>query len=111
VLRPRPPVLGVSEKCHKGLKGCKAWLLQTSPGVVGFAGNTAEGRAAMDIHDAGHGLCGAQDGGVLEHLFPRLAGAGEGVHGDLAQVSRGDQVPERLGRFLLVERVLVNELA
>ena len=61
----------------------------------------------MDVGEAGFLLVdGHQD--VFLHDFP-VGLAGHGIDGDLAEVSGGNEIVERLRGFLLVERVLGDD--
>ena len=61
----------------------------------------------MDVCDAGFLLVdGHHD--ILLYDFP-VGLAGEGIERNLPQISGSNQVIERLGRFLLIERVLRDD--
>ena len=66
--------------------------------------------AAVHVDDAGLGLVGRHQA-VIGDRHPGITRLGEGILGKLLEVAGVHQFLQRLRRFLLIERVLVNDRA
>ena len=62
----------------------------------------------MHVEDAGFGLF-REERGVFHHDLPGVVAVGNRVFGQGTQVAGSNNVIERLGRFQLVGRVLVDQ--
>jgi hypothetical protein len=94
----------LSATVKTGRRRSQMYLL---PSVVGGAVAGAGCRGGVDVGDAGFLLVdGHHD--IFLYDFP-VGLAGQGIERNLPEISGGDQVIERLGRFLLIERVLRDD--